>query len=503
MSIQTDFEFDLESILAEFSSDGAVAAAAPASEPAKRPQAEKPSQAAPRGATAVRPRARAAAEPGHSAQPKPPAAPPSVEEPTVLRPAPRKSERPKAPERPAKPEAPERPARQRRKTAAEKEEASILPVISEEWRRARRGIAIVFALLSALCLCWICLNVHPDTPASARESREDLSARLEQFNAASFSQMLGDPEAVSRFFTLSDSAAAPRPDPACYGSTTDTGEVQAVIERAAGLLDGETLAWDPGAVFLPGSEFRYYLDDSLFVLCWKEILDGKCCSCAEVRIADGSQLRRKLAEDSYGSSVQLYATQMAREANAVVAINGDFYAFRNLGVTVYQRQLYRCNPGSVDTCFFTGSGDMVFAYAGQLKGESEVRQFIEDNDVRFSVAFGPVLVDNGQLRSVTSYPVGEIDHYYSRSSIGMLGERHYLLMTVNYEGDYQHTCTTAQSGEFMLRKGCWKAYSLDGGQTSIIVLDGRAFNRVDWDSERSMSDLIYFATAVRSEEVTP
>ena len=221
-------------------------------------------------------------------------------------------------------------------------------------------------------------------------------------------------------------------------------------------------------------------------------------------MADGSQLRRKLAGDSYGSSVQLYATQMAKDANAVVAINGDFYAFRNLGVTVYQRQLSRCNLNAVDSCFFTAGGDMLFAYTGQLKSEAETKQVLQDNNVLFSLAFGPVLVDGGELKEVSpSYPIGEVDHYYSRSSVGQLDTLHYLLMTVNYEGDYQHTCTIAQSGEYMFRKGCQKAYALDGGQTSIIVFNGEAYNRVDWDSERSVSDIVYFATAVPEKEVSP
>jgi exopolysaccharide biosynthesis protein len=84
----------------------------------------------------------------------------------------------------------------------------------------------------------------------------------------------------------------------------------------------------------------------------------------------------------------------------------------------------------------------------------------------------------------------------------MLGELHYLLMTVNFEGECQHTCTIGQSGEFMYRKGCQKAYALDGGQTSILVFNGEAYNRVDWDSERSMSDILYFASAVHKEEVS-
>ena len=42
------------------------------------------------------------------------------------------------------------------------------------------------------------------------------------------------------------------------------------------------------------------------------------------------------------------------------------------------------------------------------------------------------------------------------------------------------------------------AYALDGGQTATMIFDGSPFNRVDWDSERTMSDIVYFATAIDS-----
>ena len=75
---------------------------------------------------------------------------------------------------------------------------------------------------------------------------------------------------------------------------------------------------------------------------------------------------------------------------------------------------------------------MLFARAGELTGEGETQKFIEDNDVVFAIAFGPVLVDNGELQYCERYPIGEIDTEYSRSCIGMSDELHYFLMTINH-----------------------------------------------------------------------
>lgn len=501
-------DFDLDAILAEFRSSGEespaqeVPAPAPTAAP-KEPAA--PQAAAPRRSVRVHPvpaghRAKA---PAADETPKEQKAPAPARGPESL-PSPAEEATTVFPAKPPRREGASRPQPEKKLPPLPKQPAAKAPAVSRQWHTVQHLLSLVFAAVSLLCLLWLAVHVHPGSGRADTTAKEDLTSRLDRFVSAAAAAALGDEADLPRLYAISESATvAPAPDPDKFGSTTDPAEIQAVIDQAAGLLEGQSLAWDPNAAFFPGAQICYYLDDSLFVLAWKEVIDGRCCSCAEVKIADGSQIRRKLAEDSYGSSVQLYATQMAKEANAVVAINGDFYAFRNLGITVYQRQLYRCNPNQVDTCFFTADGDMLFAYAGQLKSQAEAEQFIRDHNVVFSLAFGPVLIDNGELKTVTSYPVGEIERYYSRSSIGMLDTRHYLLMTVNAEGDCQLHCTTAQSGQLMQSKGCQNAYSLDGGQTAIIVFNGEAFNRVDWDSERSMSDILYFATAIHTEEVSP
>ena len=44
--------------------------------------------------------------------------------------------------------------------------------------------------------------------------------------------------------------------------------------------------------------------------------------------------------------------------------------------------------------------------------------------------------------------------------------------------------------------GCRMAYSLDGGQTAAIVMNDQLINRPVYGTQRKISDIIYFATAV-------
>lgn len=367
----------------------------------------------------------------------------------------------------------------------------------------RALLGLVFACLFLGVLAWSAFNLHPASGTlsfSGYDTRLRLAEKLDVYVNNAASDALGELAYIKKIYTLQESdTVSPVPDPAGFGTTEDPQEVMEVIKKAAVLLDGQDVTFDPKADFVPGAPIRYYLDDTILVIAWQEYIQQRCCTFAEVKIAHGSQLRRKLAEDSYSSSVQLYASDMANASNAVVAMNGDFYAFRDLGITVYQRKLYRNNPAQVDSCFFTAGGDMLFSRAGELTGEGETQQFIEDNDVVFAVAFGPVLVDDGELQYCQSYPIGEINTEYSRSCIAMTDDLHYLLMTINHTPDARPRATINELGRIIYSKNVWKAYTLDGGQTAEIIMMGAPINHVDFGYERIVSDIIYFATALPEE----
>ena len=367
-------------------------------------------------------------------------------------------------------------------------------------------ITLLFGLLAALILLWALFNIHPASGTLSNASGSSilsLSDKLDVYVNNAASDALGELAYIKKIYTLQENdTVSPVPNPANFGTTNDPADIREVIKSAADLLDGQSVIFDENADFVPGEPILYYLDDTILVITWKEYINQRCCTCAEVKVAHGSQLRRKLAEDSYSSSVQLYASDMAKQANAVVAINGDFYAFRDLGITVYQRTLYRNSPTKVDSCFFTSTGDMLFTRAGELTGEGETQKFIEDNDVVFAIAFGPVLVDNGELQYCERYPIGEIDTEYSRSCIGMSDELHYFLMTINHTTDARPRATVNELARFVYSKGVQKAYNLDGGQTSEIIMNGEPINHIDFGFERTVSDIIYFATAIPNEEAS-
>ncbi len=292
----------------------------------------------------------------------------------------------------------------------------------------------------------------------------------------------------------------PAPDQALFGKTDDPEEVQAVVDTAWELLGDQELSWSPSIKIVHGTYINYYCDDTILAITWRQRINGEYCTCAEVKILDPSQLRRKLSMDTFGSPVEQTASALARQANAVLAVNGDYYKYRGNGICVYQRELCRAELRTTDTCYFNTDGEMLFTKAGQFKNADEVNEFIEANDVLFAVSFGPVLVDNGEIQNVGYYALGQVHEGYSRSAIGQIDELHYFMMNIN------HTKATPDGGriesiaQYMYDFGCQKAYALDGGQTAELVMNGYPVNPVDWSSERMVSDIIYFSTAMPETE---
>lgn len=360
--------------------------------------------------------------------------------------------------------------------------------------------------LTVFAVYWLAMNVHPQLGNTTYAPEEGKTVNIIGDNLSNFANnakasALDGQVYIRKIYTIPENdTIAPKPNPACYGVTTNPEEVQAVVDKAAELIGDSKLTWNKD-IELYGDEFKdavieYYYDETILVITWRQMVNGAVCTCAEVKIADPSQLRRYLAGNGYGSTTREYATNMSSYVNAVIAINGDFYDFRQNGITVYQRKLYRFEPKYVDSCFFTSSGDMLFVRRTEMTEQSEAEQFIKDNDVLFALAFGPVLVDNGVAEQTWAYPIGEVTTHYSRAAIGQIDDLHYFLMTVNTVPGGSTAATINDSAQMMCDFGCRKAYALDGGQTAVMTMQGKTVNRVDWGTERTISDIIYFATAI-------
>ena len=304
------------------------------------------------------------------------------------------------------------------------------------------------------------------------------------------------PPVRKQYWIEEGTLVAPEPNQSLFGRTDDPEVMAQVLHDARWLLDGQTTYFQPDRQLYEDSIVRYYLDDSIFAITWKETYDGAVYTFAEIKVSHPSQFRRHLAGGEYGSNMQYLTTEMAAEVNAVVASAGDFYRFRDFGAVVYQGQAKRVEGTYAETCYIDRSGDMHFTYGGDVLRVSEVQEFVDVHDIEFSLAFGPILVDDYEVIPHTWYGVGEINEEYARAALLQMDTLHYIVVTANTDGVTTFIPTVANFQEVVAATGCRHAYSLDGGQTATIVMNDELVNRPVYGQQRKISDIIYFATAV-------
>lgn len=323
--------------------------------------------------------------------------------------------------------------------------------------------------------------------------------RYDRYITNSFSDALDGVLSIKKVYWLSDSdLVAPEPNPACYGEVSNPRDMQVIINQARDLLEGQELVFSTDVVLCPGTVIRYYYDPTILAITWQEVIDGAVYTMSEVKIADDSQFRRFLSDGKYGSGSKYLTSEMAKSVNAVVAVNGDYYAMRQFGTIVYNSQMMRMEGLRMDCCFIDGNGDMHFVERGEITSEAEMEKYLEERAVRFSLAFGPILVEDGKTVKIKNpYCEGEIYAANPRAALCQKDSLHYLMVLVSGPPEYDRLPSLARFAQRIQEMGVDKAYNLDGGRSAILVMNDEQVNYV---YERRISDIVYFATAIPGED---
>ena len=328
---------------------------------------------------------------------------------------------------------------------------------------------------------------------------------VQKYVKNTISLLTGDPEQNQVVYTLPySSSVGPKPDTEKYFrypiDQADQVLNRIAYARSCGLLDNQQVIFNPEASFYP-DDIRGYCDETILVICWKEYINGSVCNCMEVKIADGSQIKRKLTGDVYNSGILDYMSNMSAATNAVAAMSGDYYAYRFFGTTVYQGQLHRFDQ-YCELMMIDDQGKLLFYYPHGETAE-ELQEFLDQNHVQFGLAFGPVLIEDytpHYYQYGYAYGLGQMTESYTRAALGEFDDLHYLFMTSGYAVNAVPPDDLDAFIDILLTKNLRNAYNLDGGQTAEIVIQNEPYNQIDYRAERQMSDMIFFATALPEKE---
>lgn len=244
-----------------------------------------------------------------------------------------------------------------------------------------------------------------------------------------------------------------------------------------------------------------YEDASLSVQMEQRDIDGVRYDIAWIKVASPSQLRTAIA----GAPNEVVAEKpghMARKVNAVVAINGDFYTQRKDGLIYRQGQAFRyaLNPEK-DILVIDDLGDL-HVFLGNENQTTELLTFLQSGrTIVNAFTFGPAIVKDGVALPIPETYLTRFDSNVRapRTVIAQIGPLEYVF--VEAEGRVAHSkgVTTDQMGEFMVELGVQTAYCLDGGNSSIMLFNGKYYDANYAASEREQSDIIYVCSAVPNE----
>lgn len=239
-----------------------------------------------------------------------------------------------------------------------------------------------------------------------------------------------------------------------------------------------------------------YQDDSITVTMWRETVGDAVYNVSRVKIADASQFRTGLNHPKAKTNNKISA--IAAKHNAVVAIGGDYFGGDDYGYVVRMNEIFRKKPSKQrDMLLVDSNGDFHIIFKSDA---DELKTLLASEEVTYPNVFnfGPALVVDSTVCEIPDYYKNKYNVFANepRCAIGQLGEKEYLLVVVDGRRKDSEGCTCAELAQFMADQGCTVAYNLDGGNSALMWFGGENYSDKTVKAERSVSDIIYFATAV-------
>ena len=238
-----------------------------------------------------------------------------------------------------------------------------------------------------------------------------------------------------------------------------------------------------------------YSDSSITVKVYQEKVDYTIYTVADVTIADASQLRTAIAGTT-ASAARSRLSKLAERVNAVVAIDGDYYADRKGAYAVRQGALLSGSLSSdLDLLVIDYNGD----FHGILASEKKEALPQWEGQIYQCLCFGPVLIRDGEKIDYNPRYAFGLNYLNPRAGIGQIGERHYLFVVASGRIDNSMSITAARLRDYMYEKGCFQAYNVDGGASAELVYAGKIVSPLTNSGERGLYDMIYFASTAGME----
>ena len=235
-----------------------------------------------------------------------------------------------------------------------------------------------------------------------------------------------------------------------------------------------------------------YSDDNISITLTEKTVSNTQVYIADITVSSAEYLKTALAQNTYGTNVTAKTSITAANNNAILAVNGDYYGANSTGYVIRNGVVYR------DTVREDSSnGDLAIYKDGSFKiiyeDETSAEQLVKDGVVNL-LAFGPSLVENGEIVVDTNSEVGQSMASNPRTAIGIIDENHYIIVVSDGRTSESQGLSLYELAEVMKSYGVKTAYNLDGGGSSTLYFNGQVINKPTTNgniSERAVSDIVY------------
>jgi exopolysaccharide biosynthesis protein len=217
---------------------------------------------------------------------------------------------------------------------------------------------------------------------------------------------------------------------------------------------------------------------------------------ADVVLSDATTLQSAFANDSFGENITETTSAIAEANNAVFAINGDYYGFRDTGIVIRNGVVFRDEGARQGLAFYRDGTVKVYD-----ETSTTAEQLVADG-VWNTLSFGPSLLDNGQVAAGiedvevdTNFGNHSIQGEQPRTAVGVIDDNHLVFVVVDGRSPgYSAGVTMTGLAEIMQGLGATTAYNIDGGGSSTMYFNGSLVNNpLGQNKERGTSDILYIA----------
>lgn len=273
-------------------------------------------------------------------------------------------------------------------------------------------------------------------------------------------------------------------------TTLETGGTSASADNAT--QSGTEDAAQADSVIVTDS---IYSGNGISIVITNVRLSNTSAYVADIQLSSATSLKTALAQNTYGSNITQTTSEMAAANSAIFAINGDYYGANKRGYVIKNGVLYRSTVRQGDdTQDLAIYADGSFAIIDETEVSAE--ELLESGVVQL-FAFGPALIENGELAVSGSDEVSRAKSNNPRTAIGIIDDLHYIIVVSDGRTDESEGLSLLELAQLMESYGCTTAYNLDGGGSSTMVFNGVVVNQPTTNgnviTERSVSDIVYVA----------